>query len=118
MKRILWPLLLVLALWGCAAPVQEETTAPPETRPVYTEPTEPAGIYLPFSDLEAQTDGAVRYYLPEENCYGIRMMGNDVLAFCGTEIEYASVIRNLNINYGHSGLLNCVVNYNSCAFSP
>ena len=85
MKRILWILLLILALCGCTAPVQEETTAPSETPAPLTEPTEPVGIYVPFSDLEVQTDGYVRYFLPEADCYGIRIIGNDVLAFSGTQ---------------------------------
>lgn len=86
MKRILGLLLLTLALCGCTAPRQEETTAPPaETTLAPIAPTEPAGIYVPFSDLEIQTGGTVRYFLPEEDCYGIRMMGSDVLAFSGTD---------------------------------
>lgn len=86
MKRILGLLLLALTLCGCTAARQEETTAPPaETTLAPIAPTEPAGIYVPFSDLEIQTGGTVRYFLPEEDCYGIRMMGSDVLAFSGTD---------------------------------
>ena len=86
MKRMLWSLVLILLLCGCTAPVQEETTAPPPaTVPVQEEPTEPEGIYVPFSDLETQTDSAVLYFMPEEDCCGIRMMGDDVLTFSGTE---------------------------------
>lgn len=85
MKRILGILLLVLVLCGCAAPGQDETTAPLVTTLTSTEPTEPVGIYEPFSDLEVQTGSAVRYYIPDSSCYGIRMIGGDVLAFCGGE---------------------------------
>ena len=84
MKRIFALLLLAFVLCGCTAEQQEETTLPTETaEPV--EVTEPEGIYEPFSDLEALTDGTVRYYLPETECYGIRMVEGDVLAFCGGE---------------------------------
>ena len=87
MKRILWPVLLALLLCGCTAPVQEETTmAPPASTQPATEPTaEPVGLYEPFSDLEIQTDGVVRCFLPEADCCGIRMMGSDVLAFSDGE---------------------------------
>ena len=85
MKRILWLALLAVLLCGCTEAPREETTALPETSQAATEPTEPEGIYVPYSDLEIQTDGAVRYFLPEADCYGIRMMGNDVLVFSGGE---------------------------------
>lgn len=84
MKRIIVLLVLLALLCGCSAPQQEETTVPPTT----TEPvlvTEPAGIYEPFSDLEALTGGSVLCHLPETTCYGIRMVEEDVLAFCGGE---------------------------------
>ena len=85
MKRILWPLLLILLLCGCTEPVPAETTM--ATMPPATTETirEPEGIYVPFSDLEIQTGGNVRYFLPEQYCYGIRMMGDDVLAFSGVD---------------------------------
>lgn len=85
MKRIVGIILLLLLLSGCTAPAQNETITPPETTLAPEAPTEPAGIYVPFSDLEAQTGGTVRYFLPEGDCYGIRLMGDDVLAFSGTE---------------------------------
>ena len=86
MKRIFLPLVLLLLLCGCTVPVQEETTVPPQTTvPAAEDPTEPKGIYVSFSDLEIQTDGSVRYFMPEKDCYGIRVMHNDVLVFSGTE---------------------------------
>lgn len=87
MKRIFPLILLILLLCGCAVqPPEETTTMPPETTLEWTEPTEPAGIYVPFSDLEIQTDSSVRLYLPEDvTCYGIRMMEDDVLVFSGAE---------------------------------
>lgn len=87
MKRLLPLILLILLLCGCTVQPPEETTAlPPETTLEWTEPTEPAGIYVPFSALEAQTDGTVRMFLPEDaTCCGIRMMEGDVLVFFGAE---------------------------------
>ena len=86
MKRVLWPLVLMLLLCGCVAPGQQETTAPPPvTAGIQEENGEADGIYVPFTDLETRTDGQVRYFLPEADCYGIRMMGSDVLTFSGTE---------------------------------
>ena len=86
MKRILGVAVLLLLLCGCAAPGQSETTIPSQTTLAPTEVTEPTGIYVPFSDLEAQTGGTVRLFLPQDgSCYGMRTMGNDVLVFSGTE---------------------------------
>ena len=85
MKRILWLVLLALLLCGCTEASPESTVAPTAVSQISTEPTEPAGIYVPFSDLEIQTGGSVRYFLPDADCYGIRVMGNDVLAFSGGE---------------------------------
>ena len=85
MKRILWVLLLTMLLCGCTGNSRQETTAPATAGESYTDPTEPAGIYVPGSDLETQTGGTVRYFLPQPDCYGIRMMGNDILIFSGEE---------------------------------
>ena len=85
MKRILWLVLLAVILCGCTVVPPEETAAPSTAGQISTKPTEPAGIYVPYSDLEIQTDGTVRYFQPEADCYGIRMMGNDVLTFSGEE---------------------------------
>ena len=93
MKRNLLVLLLMLTLCGCTGKPQQEATAPANAGESYTDPTEPAGIYVPGSDLEIQTEGTVRYCLPLSDCYGIRMMGNDVLILSGEEnttlIRYA-----------------------------
>lgn len=85
MKRILWLLLPVLLLCGCAQSQPRETDIPTTPTQIYTEPTEPEGIYVPHSDLEIQTDGTVRFYFPGEDGYGFRMMGSDVLVFSGTD---------------------------------
>lgn len=85
MKRNLLVLLLMLILCGCTGKSQQEATAPAAAGESYMDPTEPAGIYVPGSDLESQTEGTVRYYLPQSDCYGIRTMGNDVLILSGEE---------------------------------
>lgn len=85
MKRILLVLLLTMLLCGCTGKTQQEATAPVTAGESYIDPTEPAGIYVPGSDLEIQTEGTVRYYLPQSDGYGIRMMGNDVLILSGEE---------------------------------
>ena len=86
MKRLLW-FLPVLLLCGCTVQTPEETTVPlPETTEVVTEATVPEGIYEPFSDLEVQTGGAVRSYLPDmPDIYGMRLINGDVLVFSGVE---------------------------------
>lgn len=86
MKRLLW-LLPALLMCGCTAqPPAETTTQPPEATVILTEPTVPAGIYEPFSDLEVQTGGTVRCYLPDlPDVYGMRIINGDVLVFSGAE---------------------------------
>lgn len=87
MKRILWIFVLVALLCGCTELPQTETTLPlVQTTQAVTDPTEPVGIYVPYSDLEIQTNGAVRYYLPQDpNCYGLIAMGSDLLVFSGNQ---------------------------------
>lgn len=87
MKRIIWLMVLAALLCGCTAQPQEETTVPvPETTLAVTDPTEPVGIYVPHSDLEIQTGGNVRYYLPQEpDCYGLLAMEDDLLIFSGKQ---------------------------------
>jgi len=87
MKRMLALIILILLLCGCTAQPQEETgTLPSECTEATAVPTEPKGLYEPFSDLEIQTGGAVRSYMPSiADCYGMRLVGSDILLFSGTE---------------------------------
>ncbi len=87
MRRILGFLLAALLLCGCTAqPQTEATTFPCVTEGPTAVPTEPAGIYEPDSDAEIRTEGAVRTYHPSSgDCYGMRMIGGDVLLFSGRE---------------------------------
>ncbi len=87
MKRILGLLVLCLLLWGCTPqPQGEETTLPPvETTQAPQAPTEPAGSYLPGTQLEEQTGGSLRCYTLEEDAYWLQTLGGDVLIFSGTE---------------------------------
>lgn len=80
MKRV-WILVLVcLLLCGCG--VAGDETTPTETVPAV--PTEPAGSYVPGSDLEQQTQGTVRAYsLDGTDNYGLGCMDGDVTVFSG-----------------------------------
>ena len=77
MKRFLWILLAIVLLAGCSKkqPATEQT----EPTSVTIAPTEP-GLYVPGSDLEKQTAGAVRSYsLEEGEWFGLFSVGADVL---------------------------------------
>ena len=77
MKRFLWILLAVVLLAGCSKkqPSTEQTKPTMST----TQPTEP-GLYVPGSDVEKQTAGAVRSYtLKEGEWFGVSSVGTDVL---------------------------------------
>ena len=79
MKRIICAVLVCLLLCGCAGPAADEAEA---TQLASVVPTEPSGSYLPGSDIEQTTDGAVRAY--PQNLGNIRMMqavGEDLLVF-------------------------------------
>lgn len=87
MVRCLGVLLaLMLFLCGCsqqsAFPTEPvETTHPTQTPETSPPPATsvPAGIYIPGSDMEQSTAGAVRNYRVEDGCYGCFVMGNDLL---------------------------------------
>lgn len=81
MKRIFPLLFLLLVLCGCGADSQTPTEAPPTESAV-----EPTGFYVPDSELENSTGGAVQVYpLNRDDCYGMVPMGEDILLFTGTE---------------------------------
>lgn len=89
MKRLIPLLLAALLLCGCAADPQPtesllDETQIPETQ--YVAPTEPAGSYMPGSEAEVQTGGALRAYPMEAaDCYAIATIGSDVLLFSGAD---------------------------------
>lgn len=74
MKRWLICLLAVLLFAGCAAEETQETSE--------NTVTEPSGIYIPESEIEKQTDGAIRAY---------KLEGADYiwLAPCGSNVLLA-----------------------------
>lgn len=75
MKRFLIFLLLPLLLAGCGRPPEAGTT--PSTAPSVSEP---AGLYVPESELEQSTGGAVRYFPLDDNTYSrIFPMGDNLL---------------------------------------
>lgn len=78
MKKLLCFLgVLILLLAGCSneSPVETVVTTAPAT----TEP-EPTGVYMPQSDLESETQGAVRMYdISAGNWQWVAGIGGDVL---------------------------------------
>ena len=77
MKRFLWILLAIVLLAGCSK--KQPSTEQTEPTSVSIEPTEP-GLYVPGSDVEKQTAGAVRSYsLEEGEWFGLSSVGTDVL---------------------------------------
>lgn len=73
-KHIALLLLFALLLTGCAS-VEPENGAT-----VSTEPTQPAGLYVPGSAQEIQTGGAVRLYaLPSEGYRALSAIGDQLL---------------------------------------
>lgn len=86
MKRLILPLvLLMVLLCGCNTQPQQEQTQPSGATQE-EDPTEPGGSYLPESEMELATNGAVRAYpLSIPNVYAIARMGDNVVAFSGQE---------------------------------
>lgn len=83
MKRILAAILACLLLCGCGSRMAETTE--PSQHPAVA-PTEPAGSYAPGSKIELATNGAVRAYPQNlDNVLAIKMMGEDVLVFSGSD---------------------------------
>lgn len=77
MKRFLWILLAIVLLAGCSKKQPSTEQTKPTT--VTTEPTEP-GLYVPGSDLEKQTAGAVRSYsLKAGEWFGLSTVGEKLL---------------------------------------
>lgn len=78
MKRFLWILLAVLLLAGCSKK-QPSLQTQPTTATSATEPTAP-GLYVPGSDAEKQTAGAVHSYsLKDGEWFGLSSVGTDIL---------------------------------------
>lgn len=85
MKAILIALLACLLLCGCGGQGMD-ATSPTEAAAAVT-PTEPAGNYLPGSEMETATSGAVRAYALALNpIWDIRAVGEDVLVFSGEDV--------------------------------
>lgn len=75
-------------LWGCTAPPEPETlpATEPEGTAAVTEAAVPSGLYLPDSDMELATEGALQIFpLGHIDARGIRFWGDDILVFSGTD---------------------------------
>lgn len=84
MKRLIALLLVLVLLAGCAVQTPEPTTVPTtETTEPTTETTQPpgAGLYIHNSELEQQTNGAVKAYKTHKDCEAVYPMGNNLLLF-------------------------------------
>lgn len=84
MKRFLWILLAIVLLAGCSK--KQPSTGQTDPTLATVEPTEP-GLYVPGSDAEKQTAGAVRSYsLKEGEWFGLSSIGKDVLVIGNGEM--------------------------------
>lgn len=82
--KYLLPLLLLATLTGCAAQEQAPTDAPTEADSAYyfavTEPTEPAGLYIPGSQTENRSGGTFKLFMPKNgDCREILPLGENKL---------------------------------------
>ena len=83
MKPIICAVLAMLLFCGCAEQTEE---TPPSTQLPAVVSTEPSGSYLPDSEIELATGGAVRVY-PQDlgNIRAIQPVGEDLLVFSDKE---------------------------------
>jgi hypothetical protein len=79
MKRLLAMLLALLVLTGCTL-VETGGTDPTGDTTGSTETTAP-GIYEETGTVEAATDGAVRQYRVDSDCYAVATIGDNVVLF-------------------------------------
>ena len=94
MKRLIALLLILVLLAGCAVQNPEPTTVPTtEPTDAPTEPTDPPGapLYIQNSELEQQTDGAVKAYDVHKSSVALYPMGETLLVFFPRE-QYANQI--------------------------
>ena len=85
MKKIIPLLLLALMLIGCTQPAVPEDTLPTETQEVTPVQTN-EGCYVPESQLEEATQGAVKLYQPDiADIQYILPMGENLLVVSGLD---------------------------------
>ncbi len=100
MKKLLLILVLTVLLAGCAQdePAQPETT-PPITTPVVVAP----GLYIPQSDMEQSTQGALRAYAAKEPVLGLIPLDQELMVATATDDD---LVR-LRILSGTNGVVRC-----------
>ena len=96
MKRVFLILLACLMLAGCGGNSAQPTE--PRQDAAAQMPTEPAGSYIPNSELESATAGAVRVYQPNlGEITHIQPVGNDLLVFTGNRTTTVSRLTGENL---------------------
>lgn len=112
LKRWISLLLCAVLLAGCAPqPVKEQPEPPFSSAGENVAPTEPEpGLYVPGSDIEKRTDGAVREYRMEAGkCAGLIPIGGDWLLARSGETTAVTLLLGENLTPGAWTELGCAV---------
>ena len=106
-------LAALLILCGCAAP-PESATEPPTTIPIPV--TEPVCLYDAQSEIEKQTDGAIKACpLDGADAEGIMVMGSHVVLFSGHDTTTLTLYSGETLCLGASITLDCKISPDDAA---
>ena len=81
MKRLLALLLVLTTLAGCTVTQPTEPTVPTEAPTAAPTAPPPVSLYVPDSDVETATAGAVRMYHAGSQCDGMLLVGDRVVLY-------------------------------------